>query len=76
MIDLSTHGLDDAHGLVTQDVPLSDERAHDLVEMEVGAADPAARDPDDCVRGLLNGGVGNVVYPDITSAVVGDGPHV
>jgi len=51
--DGRAHLLDDPHRLVPEDVAHAHEGAEHLVEVQVGAADRGARDPDDGVgRGL------------------------
>ena len=62
---------DDSHRLVSQDVALLHERCEDLVEVQVGAADPARCDPDDDVGGLLDPRVGDIVHPYVSLSV----PH-
>src|SRR3954465_11035097 len=44
-------------------------------EMEVGTADRARGQPHDRVRRLLDRGLGDVVQPDVTDAVVDDCLH-
>jgi DNA end-binding protein Ku len=50
--DLGSHRLDDAHGLMAEDVALAHERPHDLVEVKIRAADATRSDPDNRVGGL------------------------
>ncbi len=67
--------LDDAHGLVTEDVALVEIRAEHLVEMQVGAADAGRRHADDRVGGFADLGVGDGVHSDVALAVPDDGLH-
>ena len=55
--------------------PSLDERPHHLVEMEVGPADSARRDPDDGVGRLLDLRVGNRVDANVALAVPSDCSH-
>ena len=74
-VDLRAHLLDDAHRLVTEDIPLVDERAHDLVEVQVGPAHAARGDAHDGVRRLLDRRIGDRVHADVSLAVEGDCFH-
>ena len=65
------HRPHDAHRFVAEDVALRHERAEDLVEVEVGAAQPARRDLDDRVRRVLDRRIGDLVDADVAPAV----PH-
>ena len=69
--DVGADLLDDPHRLVAEDVALAHERAEHLVQVQVGAADPGRRDPDDRVGRLLDRRVGDRVDPDVALAV----PH-
>ena len=72
---LGAHGLDNSHGLVAQDVALVHKGAHDLVKVQIGAADPAGGDPDDRVGRLLDRGIRHGVDADVSPAVERDGLH-
>jgi hypothetical protein len=67
--------LDDAHRLVAQDLTLIEERPQHLVEVEVGAADPAGGDADDRVGRLLDRRVGDRVDANVPLAVPGQRLH-
>ena len=73
---LGTHGLDDPHRLVTEDVAFVHERPHDLVEVQVRTADPAGSDSDNRVGRLLDGGIGDVFHADVALSVISDGLHL
>ena len=66
---------DDAHRLVAEDVALAEERAEQLVEVQVRAADPGRGDLDDHVRRILDRRVGHGVDADVALAVVGQCSH-
>ena len=68
--------LDDAHGLVAEDVARRHERAERLVQMQVRAADVRRRDLDDRVGGLLDDRVRDRLDADLASALPGDCSHV
>jgi hypothetical protein len=63
------------HGLVAEDVAGVEERAEDLVQVQVGATQPARGDLDDHVGGILDRGIGNGVDADVTSALPGECTH-
>jgi hypothetical protein len=67
--------LDDAHVLVPEDVVLLEERAEDLVEVEVGSADRGRRDADHRVGVLLDHGVGDLLDLDVVDALPGECLH-
>ena len=67
--DIGTNRLDDAHRLVAQDQALGDEGGQDLVEVQVRTADSRSRHAHDCVGGILNRGIGHIIYPNVSLAV-------
>ena len=67
--------LDDPHRLVAEDVALAHERAEQLVQVEVGAADPGRGDPDDRVGRLLDRRVRDGLDADVPLAVPGQCLH-
>ena len=71
--DLGADLLDDAHRLVAEDVALAHERAEDLVEVQVGAADAGRRDADDRVGRVFDARVGDVVDADVGAVGVAPG---
>ena len=73
--DLGADLLDDAHRLVAEDVALAHERAEDLVEVEVGAADAGRRDADDRVGRVLDARIGDGVDADVALPMPGDSFH-
>ena len=73
--DLGADLLDDAHRLVAEDVALAHERAEDLVEVQVGAADAGRRDADDRVGRRFDARVRDGVDADVALAVPGDSFH-
>jgi hypothetical protein len=66
---LEPHFLDDAHGLVAEDVALFEEGSEDLVEMQVRAAQAARRDADDRVSGLFDRRIGDRVNADVAPSM-------
>ncbi|CAB4915252.1 unannotated protein [freshwater metagenome] len=64
-----------AHGLVPHHVAHVHERGEGLDQVQVRAADVRRRHADDRVRGLLDGGVGDLVHPDVALAVPGHCLH-
>ncbi len=70
-----THLLDDAHGLVAEDVAPLQEGAEHLVEMEVGSADGGRGHADDGVVGLLDHRVGDRLHRDGSLALPGQCSH-
>src|SRR5437764_15197014 len=60
---------------MSEDVSLLDKGAEHLVQVQIGAADPAGGHAHQRVRGLLDRGIGNRLDPDIPLAVVGDCFH-
>lgn len=68
-VDLGANLKDDAHRLVTKDVPFPHERTKGFVQMQVGSADVGACDADNCVGGLLDPGIGDIADPDVALAV-------
>jgi hypothetical protein len=73
--DLGAGLLDDPHRLVAENVALLEERAHDLVEVEVRAADAGRGNSDNRVGGLLDRRVGHRVDAHIALAVPGHRSH-
>ena len=67
--------LDDAKRLVPEDVALAEERAEELVQVQIGAADPGGRDLDDHVGRLLEHRIGNRLDAHVTLPVPGQCPH-
>ena len=73
--DLAADLLDDAHGLVAEDVALAHERAERLVQVQVRPTDVGRRDLHDRVGGLLDHRVGDRVHPHVALAVPGHCLH-
>jgi hypothetical protein len=69
VLDLAAHLDDLAHGLVAHDVALFHAGHEMVVQMEVGAADRAARHLDDDVAGLFDLGIGYGIATDVSRAV-------
>jgi hypothetical protein len=67
--------LDDAHGLVAEDVALADERAEEFVEVQVGAADRCGRHADDGVRRFDDVRVRYVLDGDVALPLPGECLH-
>jgi hypothetical protein len=65
----------DPHRLVAEDVALAHERAQDLVEVKVGAADVRRRDLDDRVGGILDRGVRDILVADVALALPSECLH-
>ena len=70
------HGLDDAHRLVAEHVAGLEERAEDLVEVQVGAAQPGRGHADDRVGRLLDGRIGDGVDAHVALSMPGQGLHL
>jgi hypothetical protein len=63
-VDFGAHFFHDSHGLVTNYIALMHVRAQNFVKVKVGAANGCGCDPDNRVRGLLDGGIGDVFDAD------------
>ena len=74
-VDRRADVLDDADGLVPEDVAGRQERPEHLVEVQVGTADRSRRDPDDGVRRLLDDRFGDGVDPHVAGAVPRERSH-
>ncbi len=74
-VDLGADLLDHAHRLVAEDVAGVDERAEDLVEVQVRAADAGRGDADDRVGRLLDRRVVDGVDADVVRSVPGHCLH-
>jgi hypothetical protein len=71
-----TTDLDDlAHELVAHDVARLHAGHEAVVEMQVGTADGAARDPDDRITRMLDLRIGNFIAADVGLTVPAQGPH-
>ncbi|MNI85799.1 hypothetical protein D3C73_1428230 [compost metagenome] len=68
-VDFRAHLLHDSHGLVADDVALMHVGAQHLIEVEVGAANGCGGNPDNRVRGFLDGGVRDVFDAERTPAL-------
>jgi hypothetical protein len=75
LTDFGADLFDDAHRLVAQDVTRLDERAENLVEVQVRAAEAGRGDAHDRVSRHLDPGVRNVLDPDVLNALPGERFH-
>src|SRR6185295_1100375 len=69
--DFRSDLLDDSDRLVTEDVTLGHERCQDLVQVQIGTAQPTRRDPHDRIGRLFDPRVRYCPDTDVTFAV----PH-
>src|SRR5689334_7779548 len=70
MADPGTDLLNDAHGLVAEDVALVDEGSEHFVEVQIGPTDRARGDADDRVRRFDDRWIRNLVDAHIAPAVI------
>ncbi len=75
VVDLTSDFLDDAHGLVAEDVARTHERAEHLVQMQIRPTDVGARDADDRVAGFLDRRVGHRVDGHLPPSLPRDCSH-
>ena len=73
--DLRADLLDDPHRLMAEDVALAHERAEDLVEVQVGAADAGRCDAHDRIGRRFDARVRDGVHADVPLAVPRDSFH-
>lgn len=72
---VGTDFLNDAHGLMAEDVAGVEERSEDLVQVQVGAAQAGGGDLHDHVGGVFDHGVGHGIHAHVALTVPGQGLH-
>src|SRR5919108_2316335 len=72
---LCSHFLDDAYGLMAEDVTFLHVHPEHFIEVEIGAAYATRGDSYDRVRGLFDYRVGDLLYPQISPSMPSQRSH-